>query len=120
MSWRTLLMPGNLRLIDGTVRMLNTNDTEIYWFFPDLKINDEPKTFDKFIVREVELTVDPEGTPARPDTLTIDGKGVVTGYSGITPVGQGGSISVGGKTYGGTDRTENYTVTYKKGESTGL
>ncbi len=110
---------GNLRLIDGTVRMLNTNDTEIYWFFPDLKIDDEPKTFDKFIVREVELTVDPEGTPATPDTLTIDEKGVVTGYTGITPVDHGGSISVKGKTYSGTDRTENYTVTYATGESTG-
>ena len=110
---------GDLRLIDGTVRMLNTNDTEIYWFFPDLKIDDEPKTFDKFIVREVELTMDPEGTPARPDTLTIDEKGVVTGYSGITPVDQGGSISVSGKTYSGTNRTENYIVTYEKGESTG-
>ena len=46
--------PGDL--IEGTVRILGTNDKEIYWFFPDLKIGDETYTFDKFIVREVKLT----------------------------------------------------------------
>ena len=94
--------------IEGTVRRLNTNETEVYWFFQDLKVNGEPRTFDKFIVREVELT-DP----------VVDENGVVTSYTGITPIAEGGSISVSGRTYGGTERTENYTVNYMTGESTG-
>ena len=109
-----------LTLIDDTVRMLNTNETEIYWFFPDLRINGEPKTFDKFVVREVELTVDPDNTPATPDMLTINENGVVTGYNGIRSINDGGSINVKGKIYGGTERTENnYTVNYEPGKSTG-
>ena len=100
-------------LIDGTVRRLNSNGTEIYWFFPDLKVNDEPYNFNQFIVREVELT----DTPDSP--IVVDEKGVVTGYSSITPSAEGGSISVGGKTAGGNKRTENYTVNYQPGESTG-
>lgn len=110
----------NLTLIVDTVRMLNTNETEIYWFFPDLRINGEPKTFDKFVVREVELTVDPDNTPATPDMLTINENGVVTGYNRIRPINDGGSINVKGKIYGGTERTENnYTVNYEPGKSTG-
>lgn len=103
--------PGTL--IDGTVRRLNSNETEVYWFFPDLKIGEETYTFDKFIVREVKLTVDPN------DTLSVDEKGVVTGYSSITPIADGGSISVSGRTFSGTERTENYIVNYQTGGSTG-
>lgn len=100
--------PGTL--IDGSVRRLNTNETEVYWFFPDLKINNEPYTFDKFIVREVELT----------GTLSVDSStGVVTGYTDVKPIAEGGSISVGGGTVSGTGRTENYTVNYQTGDSTG-
>lgn len=44
-----------LELVDGSVRRLNTGETEVYWFFPDLKINDEPYSFSQFIVREVVL-----------------------------------------------------------------
>ena len=40
----------------STVCPQDTDQTEIYWFFPDLNIDGEPHTFDKFIVREVELT----------------------------------------------------------------
>lgn len=100
--------PGTL--IDGTVRRLDTDETEIYWFFQDLKVGSETYTFDKFIVREVELS----GTPV------VDGKtGEVTGYTGITPVAKNGTVSVSGKTFGGTERTEEYTVTYETGKSTG-
>ena len=95
-------------LIDGTVRRLNTGETEVYWFFQDLKINGEPKTFDKFIVREVEVT-DP----------VVDANGVVTSYTDITRIDEGDSISVSGKTFSGTERTETYTVNYTPGESTG-
>ena len=94
--------------IAGTVRRLNTDETEVYWFFQDLKIDGEPHSFGEFIVREVVLT-DP----------VVDENGVVTSYSSITPVGEGQSISVSGRTYGGTDRTENYTVNYVTGKSSG-
>lgn len=76
-------------------------------------MNDEPYNFNQFIVREVELT----DTPDSP--IVVDENGVVTGYSSITPSAEGGSISVGGKTAGGNKRTENYTVNYQPGESTG-
>ena len=109
--------PGEL--VEGSVRMLNTDETEVYWFFPDLKINNETHYFREFIVREVKLTVEPDDTPATPDALTVDENGVVTGYSSITPVDDGGSISVGGKTYSGTKRKENYTVDYQTGGPTG-
>ena len=95
-------------LVAGTVRRLNTDETEVYWFFQDLKIDGEPHTFGEFIVREVVLT-DP----------VVDENGVVTSYSSITPVGEGKSISVSGRTYGGTDRTEDYTVNYVTGKSSG-
>ena len=97
--------PGDL--IDGTVRRLNTGETEVYWFFPDLKIDGEPYTFDKFIIREVELTGNPE---------VDENTGAVTGYTEIRPVDEDGSISVTGKTHSGTERTENYTVNYKNGD----
>ena len=103
--------PGDL--IEGTVRMLDTNDKEIYWFFPDLKIGDETYTFDKFIVREVMLTETSEAP------IVVDENGVVTSYSSITPKEEGGSISVSGRTYSGNERTENYTVNYQTGDSTG-
>ena len=54
------------------------------------------------------------GTPSVNETT-----GVVTGYTDITPVANGGSINVSGKTYGGTSRTETYTVNYQTGTSTG-
>ncbi len=103
--------PGDL--IEGTVRMLDTNDKEIYWFFPDLKIGDETYTFNKFIVREVMLTETSEAP------IVVDENGVVTSYSSITPKEEGGSISVSGRTYSGNERTENYTVNYQTGGSTG-
>ena len=101
------------QLIDGTVRRLNTGETEIYWFFPDLKIGEDVHSFGEFIVREVELTVEPQ------DELVVDKNGVVTGYTDIEPVDDGGPISVSGKTISGTPRTEDYTVNYDPGDPTG-
>ena len=103
--------PGEL--INGTVRRLNTGETEVYWFFPDLKIAGETYHFDQFIVREVTLTAEP------PSEITVNENGVVTGYTDIEPVDDGGTVSVSGKTHSGTERTENYTVNYEPGESTG-
>ena len=96
--------------IDGTVRKLNTGDKEIYWFFQDLKINGEPHSFNEYLVREVVLT----GTPSVDEST-----GVVTGYDTITPVDEGESIEVSGKTHSGNTRTETYTVNYDIGTSTG-
>ena len=42
-----------------------------------------------------------------------------TGYCSITPIDEGGSVSGSGRTYSGTERTENYTVNYQLGGSTG-
>ena len=100
--------PGTL--VDGSVRRLKNNESEVYWFFQDLKINGEPHLFNEFIVREVELT----GTPSVDEST-----GAVTGYTAIAPIAEGGSISVGCRTVSGTERTENYTVHYQPGESTG-
>ena len=99
-------------LVEGTVRRLNSNETEIYWFFQDLKVNNatEPYRFDQFVVREVTLT----GTPSVDETT-----GVVTGYNDITPIADGANISVSGRTISGTSRTETYTVGYQPGDSTG-
>lgn len=95
--------------IKGTVRRLNTYETEVYWFFQDLKINGEPKNFNQFVVREVQLA----------NPVVDENTGVVTNYTSITPVGNGNSITVEGRTYSGNSRTETYTVTYKPGDSTG-
>ncbi|MBR3124054.1 MAG: LPXTG cell wall anchor domain-containing protein, partial [Mogibacterium sp.] len=105
------LIEGTLELIEGTVRRLNTGDTEIYWFFDDLKIADEeePHGFDEFVVREVILT----------DPVVDDSTGEVIGYSSIDPVNDGGSININGRTHSGGERTENYTVNYQTGGSTG-
>ncbi|MBQ9321553.1 MAG: hypothetical protein IJ239_04250, partial [Eubacterium sp.] len=43
----------------------------------------------------------------------------VSGYMDITPVADGGSVSVSGRTSSGTSRTETYTVAYQPGDSTG-
>ena len=101
--------PGDL--IEGTVRRLNAGATEVYWFFDDLKIgeDEEPHQFNEFIVREVELT-NPE---------VDDSTGEVIAYGSITPVDEGESISVSGRTHSGVERTENYTVSYQPGKSTG-
>ena len=99
-----------LELVDGSVRRLNSGETEVYWFFPDLKIDDEPYSFSQFIVREVELT----GTPSVDERT-----GAVTGYTGITPIGKDETISVSGKTISGATREETYTVNYQPGDSTG-
>jgi hypothetical protein len=61
----------------------------------------------------VKLTETPESP------IVVDEKGVVTGYCSITPIDEGGSISGSGRTYSGTERTENYTVNYQLGGSTG-
>ena len=100
---------GLVRPVGGTVRRLTNSQTEAYWFFPDLQVNGNYHNFSEFVVREVVLT----GAP------TVDEKGVVTGYTEIEPIADGGSITVSGKTISGTSRTENYTVNYDKGQSTG-
>jgi hypothetical protein len=73
-------------LVEGTVRRLNTNETEIYWFFPDLKVNDAeiPYTFDQFVIREVTLT----------GSFSVDDGGVVSGYESIIPVADGDTVRV--------------------------
>ena len=52
-------------------------------------------------------------------TPDVDENGVVTGYTDIEPVAEGGSISVGCRTTGGDERTEVYTVNYQTGDPTG-
>ena len=104
------------QLVNDTVRRLNTGDTEVYWFFDDLKVGDEEEShnFADFIVREVKLS----GTPDKP-IVVDESTGEVTDYANIEPVNEGDSISVSGRTYSGTERTENYTVNYQTGGSTG-
>ena len=43
-------------------------------------------------------------TETHESPIVVDETGIVTGYSSIIPIDEGGSISVSGRTYSGTER----------------
>ena len=96
-----------------TVRSLAAPEDELYYFFGDLRIGTETEyttyRFDDFILREVVLS-DP----------VVDEDGIVTDYSSITPIQEGGTLTIGGTPVGGTHQEGiDYTVGYDQGQSTG-
>lgn len=103
---------GGLTLLDDvadyhSVRALVAPKTSVYYFFDSLQSG---TPFSDYVVREVEL----DG-----DDIEVSADGVVSGYSGVTPVDAGGTVHVGGTPLGGahTDGLE-YTVSYAVGEQT--
>lgn len=107
--------PEDLKLYEGTVRRLSSNESELYYFLDDLKYTDpdthEEKVyeFSKFVIKEVQL-----------ENAVVDDNGYVTGYSSITPIDMNGTLVCGGKPYGGEHQDGySYTVTYEVGEKTG-
>ncbi len=106
---------GTLKLYDGKIRRLKTDESELYYYFDDLKYTD-PQTdiettysFSDFVIKEVKL-----------DNPTVDDDGYVTDYSRITPIDENKSLTIGGKPYGGEYKDDySYTVTYEVGQTTG-
>ncbi len=93
-------------LLQGSVRELETDETEIYYFFDDLENGHD---FADYVVREVKLTGD----------YTVDEDGKVTvAAANVKPVGPNGTIVVGGKPVGRSQDDYTYTVTYEVGEQT--
>ena len=108
--------------LNGSVRQLNTGETELYYFFDDLKYIKDGDTdyttfrFKDYIVREVQVTP-PEG-----QSLTVDEEGRVQLTPGVTvvPIGPGSTLTNGGTPMGGTHQEGyKYTVSYSVGQSTG-
>ena len=96
-------------LLPGSVRQLLNGETEVYYFFDDLA-NDTP--FENYYIFEVT----PEGGP-----LVADEKGYVTGYTSVTPIAEGGTLTIGGQPFGGSYQADgfSYAVSYEQGQPTG-
>ena len=91
------------QLIDGSIRRLGKNDTEIRWFYPELETG---KTLNDYLVYELELN----------GQFSTDGTtGIVTPGEGfaVTVLQQGDILHAGGTTneHGYSDDFE-YTVAY--------
>ena len=98
---------GVATLVDGTVKKMAHPDTSIRYFFDDI---DEGYTFNDYEIREVELT-DP----------VANSEGVVTFYSTIKPVEDGGFTQIGSVPNStNTREVKPYKVTYEQGNSTNL
>ncbi len=100
-------------LVDGSVRQLKTGEDEIYYFFEDLRDNnDVTHRFDEFVVREVTIS---ETNPS------VDSDGVVGNPGTVTPIDDGGTLTIGGTPARGAYHANAYTyqVSYDVGESTG-
>ncbi|MCR5264356.1 MAG: fibro-slime domain-containing protein, partial [Clostridiales bacterium] len=110
----------SLSLYDGSVRMLENGDSEIYWFFPDLKVGEDTYAFDKFVIREVSLNV-PDGEDPD-DHISTDNNGKVTydEYVSVVCIGDGETLAIGGTPAGGSHMEGfEYTVSYDAGDPTG-
>ena len=90
----------------GTVRQLGRTETSLRWFFPEL---DPGKNLNDYLVYEVTLT---------PNLYTVDdATGEVTLLDGcvVTPIGQNGTITVGGKSNEhGYSANYDYTASYDR------
>ena len=97
--------------LEGTVRRLKTTESELYYFFDNIKMGNHH--FDDFVIREVTVTAR-EG-----EDLQFDEKGVVSNYASVSPIEPGGTLHNGGTPVGGQYQTDfAYTVTYTIGEAT--
>ena len=113
-------LPGVSDPLKDSVRRLMSGETEIYYFFDDLKyIRDGETTpstfsFSDFTIREVTLH------PSH--GLEVDSNGVVTIPHNVTvkPIDNGDTLHIGGMPVGGSHQSNyQYTVTYQQGTSTG-
>ena len=98
---------GELTLVHGTERRLAYADKpqSLYWYFQRL-----PNTqvgFDNYVMREVTFS----------GPFSVDENGVVTGYSSMKIIDEGGEVVLSGKQKGegGASSEFTYTVTYQKG-----
>lgn len=97
-------------VVDGTLRAMGGNVSELYWFVSDLR-DDEgvAHSFDEFEVREVEL----EGA-------VVDADGYVTSYDSMNVLEHGDTTDVSGVAVGSSELADyHYTVYYDKGRTTG-
>ncbi len=98
-------------LLEDSVRCLQAPAASLYYFFGNLH---STTPFSDYVVREVTLT--------QGDDFQVDTEGYVTGYTDLTPVEEGGSITIGGTPVGGehrdADQGYTYTVHYVPGDQT--
>ena len=99
---------GALTLIDGTVRRLTYEDKpqSLYWYFQTLP--DSTVKFSQYVMREVKLS----------GNIVVDDNGVVTGYTSMDIIDEGGEVVINGKQKGEESEASSpftYTVTYQKG-----
>ena len=96
-------------LVDGSVQQLtyNAKPQELYWWYLDLPVANTGLI--DYAVFEVKLT----------GNIVVNG-GVVSGYTEVDPVIEGGLVTLNG-TYKGQDESESieYTVTYAEPEDIG-
>ncbi len=117
-------LPGVSDPLKGSVRRLMSGETEIYYFFDDLKYIMDGETtpstfsFSDFTIREVTLH------PSH--GLEVDSNGVVTIPHNVTvkPIinddTHDGTLHIGGTPVGGSHQSNyKYTVSYQQGTSTG-
>ena len=101
----------------STLRRLQSGQTQLYYFFDDLKDADKRShPFSDFVVREVTVAAK-EGK-----VITYDEEGYVTNPIDdlvVTPVEDKGPITIRGKAVNEDPQEYNYTVNYKVGDSTG-
>ena len=98
---------GELTLIDGTVRQMTPSQKSLYWYFDSLDKRFD--SLDQYVVREVTL-----GN----QNPTVDEDGSVFDYGSVTPIGEGGILSVNATPKGETASVE-YSYSYKASYATG-
>ena len=96
-------------LLENSVREMKTSKDSVYYFFDNLQSG---IPFDNYDVYEVTVN----------GNYSVDADGIVTGYTSVDQIRDGGTLKIGGTPAGGTYHTpENgysYTVTYQRGEQT--
>ncbi len=106
-------------LLEDRVYRLPTSETEIYYFFDDLRDGEKVYNFEDFNVYEVTVTTTDEYG------LEIDGDGKVTitenvAVTPITGEQDNNKLTVGGTPIGGTHQDAiAYMVSYQRGQKTG-
>ncbi|MBR6960736.1 MAG: hypothetical protein IKH76_09695, partial [Clostridiales bacterium] len=87
-------------LIPNSIYRLKFTKNSLYWYFESLEAG---KTLDNYHIREVSIT----------DPVVNESTGAVTSYTSLTPVAQGGEITLNGKLKGDdTSSPFTYNVNY--------
>ncbi|MBR1899799.1 MAG: hypothetical protein IJ820_01910, partial [Lachnospiraceae bacterium] len=94
----------DLTLVPDTVRRMEQKESTLYWYFLHLPVN---VPFDQYLIREV--TVSNPGSAVNDDGVLVD-------PGTVTPIPDGGELTVSGKQKGETERAEfTYSALYEKG-----